>query len=100
MNDALFPEIGPMTKKFQSTKFQNNAVIFTESSLSGFRLAFVIGYFGTCHSSLNAGLAFAGLEFDLLPREPGGSMLRRTTVGLARHGLRVRFSLQKDNLGE
>ena len=34
-----------MTKKFQSTKFQNNAVIFAESSLSGFRLAFVIGPF-------------------------------------------------------
>ena len=30
-------------------KFQNNAVIFAESSLSGFRLAFVIGYFGTRH---------------------------------------------------
>jgi len=34
-----------MTKKFQSTKFQNNAVIFAESSLYGFRLAFVIGPF-------------------------------------------------------
>ena len=34
-----------MTKKFQSTKFQNNAVIFAESSFSGFRLAFVIGPF-------------------------------------------------------
>jgi len=34
-----------MTKKYQSTKFQNNAVIVAESSLSGFRLAFVIGPF-------------------------------------------------------
>jgi len=35
----------PMTKEFQSTKFRNKAVIFAESSFSGFRLAFVIGPF-------------------------------------------------------